>query len=220
MLKYFKMNLADVKNLLESNLNDCLITSDYSTCNIDELKQRTKQWKSEGYTIVFTAGVFDLLTINHLVALYHYKVVGGEKAKLIISIDTDERVRQSKAFVETKGNAVKPILSWKSRATMVAKQSLNHKQPLVDLILQHGDDTCEGSRCPHDDNVSIAESINPDIVIVTSKSTSTIEKLRNSPIIDSKKIEIINEEQLSYNDELLGKNISTSAIIERIRHEG
>lgn len=219
MLKYAQMNVSDVKHLFELGLNDRILTSELQNCNIDILKQKIDRWKTDGYTIVFTAGVFDIFTINHLLALHHYKLLGGDKVKLILSIDSDERVKQSKSFNRNKGGSVKPILSWHNRALMVAKQSLNNKEALVDLIVQHGDDTCAGIRCPHDDNVSITEIIKPDIVVVTRTSEDTIKKIHNSPIINNTSLMVIDEDQLTYQDHLLGQNISTTAIIQRIRHE-
>jgi len=212
------MNIRRVKDIFEENLESQIIGSDFQSCNIGTLLTKVEKWKKDGYTIVFTAGVFDIFTINHLVALYHYRLLGGKRSKLIVSIDTDDRVKQSKSFIEDKGNSVKPILSWKSRALMVAKQSFRNKENLVDAIVQHGLDTCADIRCPHDDNVTIAEAISPDIVVVTSTSIDTIKKIKNSTIIDTENMRIINEEALAYQDYLIGGTISTSAIIKRVKY--
>ena len=212
------MKLIKVKPLFEDGLEDRILISEFSNCNINTLKHRVEQWKASGYTIVFTAGVFDLFTINHLLALYHYRLLGGDKAKLVLSIDTDERVNKSKAFREDKGGSIKPILSWRSRAMMVAKQSFQNQQDLVDLIIQHGESTCNGIRCAHDDNVTIAEIIKPDVVVVTSTSNDTIQKIQESSLIDNEKLVVIQEGELAYEDALLKKKISTTAIVQRIKH--
>lgn len=214
------MKGADVLRLFEHDLGNRIFKSDLVNCNIATLQSIVSDWRALGYTIVFTAGVFDILTINHLLGLYNYRLMGGPKTRLIVSIDTDERVRNSKAFKLHKGGSVKPILSWSSRAMMVAKQTFDNRGSLVDLIVQHGSDTCGGMACPHDDNVSIAEAIEPDIIPVTSTSIDTIRKINQSTRLDSKLMVIIDEETLAYNDALLGKKISNSAIIERIRREG
>lgn len=212
------MNIQGITDIFEDGLESQMISSDLQTCNIADLKSIVDAWKLDGYTIVFTAGVFDIFTINHLLGLYHYKLLGGEKTKLIVSMDTDERVRSSKSFIEDKGDSIKPILSWRSRAIMVGKQSFLNREKLVDMITQHGSDTCGGVVCPHDDNVSIAEEISPDYIVVTSTSTSTIKKIQASDRIQSNRLLVINEEELAYEDVLIGKKISTSAIIKRIKY--
>lgn len=211
------MNLTEIKLLFEYGVEKQILKSDTTSCNINKAVERVRAWKREGYVVVFTAGVFDIFTLNHLLGLYHYKMLGGKKSKLVITIDTDKRVESSKAYKLAKGGSIKPILSWDSRALMVAKQHMSNGKKLVDLILQHGSDTCGGA-CPHDDNVSIAEMVLPDIVVVTSESTYTIEALRQSSLIPDKSIFVINEEDLSYNDTLLGEKISNTAIARRIKY--
>ena len=211
-------NIDEVWNIFESGLSERIMKSDLRECNITNVKRKVQAWKDAGFTIVFTAGVFDIFTINHMLALYHYRILGGNKVKLIVSLDTDKRVKSVKAFTAEKGNSPKPILSWENRAKMIAKQSFGNDMPLVDLIIQHGDDTCNGMHCPHDDNALIAEEITPDVIPVTSSSRGTIKKLKNSKkIAGGSKIIIIEEEKLSYRDILLGEKISTTSIIKRVK---
>jgi len=212
------MNLVKIKAIFEGGVRDRIIRSDTNYCNINKTISIVDKWKEDGFSVVFTAGVFDIFTINHLLGLYHYKLLYGRKTKLIVSIDTDLRVSKSKSFVKSKGNTIKPILSWNSRALMVAKQSMEGCQNLVDLILQHGRDTCGGISCSHDDNVNIAESIIPDAIIVTSTSIETIKMLETSSKIEKSKIFVINENDLTYYDDLLGEKISNTAIIQRIKN--
>ncbi len=211
------MDFSTVKALFESGLNGRILKSDLSFCDIDDLSRRVNEWRQAGDTIVFTAGVFDIFTINHLLGLYHYKMLGGNRSRLIVSVDSDERVHDSKAFCEDKGNVVKPILSWENRSLVVAKQSFNNKEVLADTIIRHGADTCSRMRCPHDDNVDIAKYISPDIIVATSTSLDTIKRLEEDPAMQSKMV-IINEEDLSYDDLYIGGRISTSGIIKRINN--
>lgn len=213
------MNVQSVVSIFEEHLESRIIASDSQTCNIDALLNRVEKWKRDGYTIVFTAGVFDIFTINHLLALYHYRLMGGENAKLIVSVDTDERVNNSKSFNKDKGNTIKPILSWQSRALMIAKQSFRDNGPLVDIVIQHGSDTCSNMRCAHDDNSTIAEKIVPDIIAVTSTSVDTIIKIKKSTVLNVDTMKVIEEKDLAYKDPLLGGKISTTSIIERVRRE-
>ena len=191
------MSPSEVLQIFEKDIAHRVIASEGPTCNITSIHKIIEEWKSKGYTIVFTAGIFDLLTINHILALYHYRLMGGAKAKLVVSIDTDRRVRSQKAFKIIKGNTVKPILTWESRARMIAKQSFLHKTPLVDLIIQHGDDTCSGNQCPHNDNVDIAEYIEPDIIAVTSTSIETIKQIAIRPAI-SNNLVVIKENDILF----------------------
>lgn len=212
-----KMDITEVKKLFESNLEGRILKSDLRKCNIDILAGKVNEWRKAGDTIVFTAGVFDIFTINHLLGLYHYKSLGGKNSRLVISVDTDERVKNSKSFHKSKGGSAKPILSWDNRVLMIAKQSFKDGDQLADLIVQHGADTCSGIRCPHDDNVDIARCILPDVTVVTDTSTETIESIEQTPDL-RRSLVIINENDLSYSDIYIGGKISTTGIIERIKN--
>ena len=218
MLKYTLMNVQSVIDIFEEQLESRIVSSNLQMCNIDSLVQTVENWKKDGYKIVFTAGVFDIFTINHLLALYHYRLIGGDKVKLVISIDTDERVKQSKSFVKEKSKTIKPILSWDSRALMIAKQSFRNTDALVDMIVQHGSDTCSSMRCPHDDNTTIAEMIIPDVIVVTSTSTDTVDKIKKSTVLMADTLRIIEEEELAYQDSLIGGKISSTSIIKRVKY--
>lgn len=204
--------------LFESDLNGRIFKSDLPLCDINDLYRRVNEWRKAGDVVVFTAGVFDIFTLNHLLGLYHYKMLGGNHSRLVVSIDSDKRVHDSKTFCEDKGNVVKPILSWENRSLMVAKQSFNNKEVLADIIIRHGTDTCSGMRCPHDDNVDIAKYISPDIIVVANTSLDTIKRLEEDPAMQRKML-VINEEDLSYSDLHIGGKISTSQIIKRIKND-
>lgn len=214
------MSTDEVKTVFEKDVYNRIIKSDGVVCDILDTKARVDEWINQGHKIVFTAGVFDIFTVNHLLALYHYKLLGGQKTKLVVSVDTDERVARSKSFNPNKGNSIKPVLSWDSRVLMIAKQAFGANDYAVDLILRHGGDTCNGVSCSHDDNVSIAEALQPDTTVVTSTSTATIDALKASPLINNESILVIDEDELAYNDALLGEKISNTAIINRVRSNG
>ena len=78
--------------------------------SIQEVSKTVNQWKTDGYTIGFTSGVFDLLHIGHLTYL--------EKAKdycdkLVVGVNSDTSVKAN------KGND-RPIISENHRANLVA----------------------------------------------------------------------------------------------------
>lgn len=203
-----------VKEFFESDRSIILPSQD-KDCNIREILKVTEKWKNDGYKLVFTAGVFDIFHVNHLLGLYNYKLMGGEKSKLIVSVDTDARVRENKSRICEKGGSERPILSWKSRTLMLAKQYFNGDR-LVDLIIQHGYDTCGGKRCPHDDNVDLAKAINPDVIVVTDTSKDTISRIKSDEKL-REKLKIICEKDLAYFDKFLNENVSDSAIIRKVR---
>lgn len=117
-----KSNFEEILNSFVQDADRALFVSRGERCSLPDLRVAVDRWKKQGFRIVFTAGVFDIFTINHLLAIYHYKEYLIDNAKLVISIDTDKRVLQSKGFSAEKGGSIKPILSWNSRALMVTRQ--------------------------------------------------------------------------------------------------
>lgn len=193
-------------------------SSDSTECNISTVTDLTESWKTKSQKIVFTAGVFDIFTLNHLLALHYYKSIGGGRScRLVISLDTDKRAASMKSFKESKGGSNRPIISWRNRSLMVLKQSYNNSSKLVDIVTQHGSDTCSGASCSHDNDVTLAETIKPDIFVINDASTSTIDMARSSTVLAPESILLISEQELSYNDKLLGGRISTTQIIKRAR---
>jgi bifunctional ADP-heptose synthase (sugar kinase/adenylyltransferase) len=204
-------------------------------CSIKNTIEQVDAWKKQGSTIVFVAGVFDILHLNHLQALEYYRLLGARhfveknkkqelsivniaassKVRLVISMDSDLRVSNNKSSEKTK----RPILSWKSRALMLLKQSMqssndsNHS--LVDFIIRHGVDTCESIQCAHDDNITIAEEIKPDVMILNNKSLDSIKLVKKSRKLDDIEIILIDENNLFINDSLLDGPIKTTSILDR-----
>lgn len=212
-------------------------------CSIDSVREKVAEWQEDGAMVIMSAGVFDSLHVNHLLALHHFRYLGAiaalERAgrritdnsiraaaaskmvKLVISSDTDARVSATKGRVAEKGGSPKPLLSWQTRSMMLAKQYIfspdtKTAEPLVDMITRHGTDTCSGQRCPHDDNVLIAEYIRPDIILAPEASSKTIDDIQNSRL-PKRSLQIFDENDLAFFDPLLSANVSTSAIIKRAR---
>ena len=93
--------------------------------SVEELKKKLKQLKSEGKTIAFTNGCFDILTAGHVDYL--------EKAKkddriLIVGLNSDASVRK------LKGNE-RPIVKQDMRAAVLAALAC------VDFVVLFNEDT-------------------------------------------------------------------------------
>ena len=85
-----------------------------------------QEWKAEGYKVVFTNGVFDILHLGHLHCLETAKSYGS---KLIVAINDDESVKRL-----GKGDN-RPINSENNRAKLLTGLSC------VDLVLIFSDAT-------------------------------------------------------------------------------
>ncbi len=232
-----------VKAVFEySAANSIQIKNDALDCSIVTLCNKRDKWANEGSVVVFTAGVFDILHTSHLLALTHYRLLGAheylkrqgilnpsaetlqeiaasDKVRFILSVDTDSRVAGDKAFVADKGNSPKPLVSWENRVLLLARQSIsgaNNSHSLIDFITSHGVDACICNDCPHSDNAHIAAAIKPDIIVVSSGSQGTINKLREHDAeLTNSKLVVIQEDSLSYYDKLLKGPIKSSSIIKR-----
>jgi len=228
-----------IKYLFERPTIDRIYRKDSGHCSFEKVVSTVSKWKQDGVFTVFTAGVFDMLHVNHLLALNHYRLLGArlhlqrngnltptdenvielagsEKVKLIVTIDSDQRASKAKSYRPDK--AYSP-LSWESRAMMLANQYMGLSDgsgwPLVDLITQHGINSCICSTCPHRDNADMAIALNPDLLIVNSASSDTILKVRER--ISSRQLVILNENDLVYADSLLQGPIKSTAIITRAK---
>lgn len=237
------INELQVKALFEQSISTLIQGQNPSnSCSITTLQSIRRSWAAAGSIVVFTAGVFDILHTSHLLALTHYRLLGAHeylhrqnieqpsiellqevaassKVRFMLSVDTDERVTSDKAFVPSKGNSPKPLVSWENRTLLLAHQAMktkNGSHSLIDYITSHGQDACTCDDCPRYDNAYIAASIKPDVIIVSSGSPTTIEKLysKKDELPDTKLI-IIEENALAYYDKLLQGPIKSSSIIKR-----
>jgi len=90
-----------------------------------ELKKIVRHLKSEGKTIAFTNGCFDLIQVHHVRCLQEAKRYGDV---LIVAINTDASVRRIKG-------QPRPIVPQKDRAEMLAALEC------VDYVTFFGEDT-------------------------------------------------------------------------------
>jgi hypothetical protein len=240
------------KTIFEGDFKDRILDITNGECSFFKTKQKIDQWREANIFSIFHPGTFDLLTINHVLGLTHSRVLGAmslvklnkiknhldvqrihaiagsKKIGLMVSLDTNEGVKQSKSRNFKKGNCLKPTLDWKTRAYMLGIQSIpqsnyNHRVNLVDYITLHGPECCKScieGECFNTSNTLLAVKLKPDLLIVNYKSKETIneiKKLQSQGQLKSTKVVIIKEEENQYFDAVLNNPIKTSAIIERIR---
>ena len=94
--------------------------------DLDELKNRVKDWKSEGNAVVFTNGCFDILHVGHVSYLAKAAELGD---KLVLGLNSDSSVKRL-----GKGDD-RPINSEESRAIVLAGLSF------IDAIVVFNEDT-------------------------------------------------------------------------------
>lgn len=209
-------------------------------------------WKAEGRLTVFQAGGFDLLTINHTLGLQYtriaaamvrlgississeaqlalvHTIASSNDLALMVTSDTNDAISGSKSRNSEKGDSLRPILDWETRARMLALQSIPTPQAgirrnLVDFVTTHGPgccNNCASGSCVNESNAHMVLHLQPDVVIVNADSKNTVEemtryekegKLPNTTVV------IIQETDLQYSDPLLEGPVKTSNIVRRIR---
>lgn len=241
---------SPVKSILESSFS-LRIHPHSNTCPDLLTKKVISAWKKEGAYTVFQAGSFDLLTINHILGLTYTKalaamhilntkeltgdnikevhtLIASPKIKLMIAMDTNEKVMHYKSNREEKGGCPKPILDWRMRAAMLALQSTPSlsdglRGHLVDFITMHGPESCcvcQDGCCTSYNNSKMAVLLQPDLVVVNAASLDTvneIETFRSLGLFPNTAIEYIREEDNQYIDKLLNGPVKTTEIIRRAR---
>jgi D-glycero-beta-D-manno-heptose 1-phosphate adenylyltransferase len=106
---------------------------------LEEALQTISRWKSEGQSIAFTNGCFDILHMGHVDYLEKARDQGN---KLVVGLNTDASVQRIKG--ETR-----PIVSQDSRSRVIAALEF------VDLVILFDENTPK----------SLIEAVKPDILI-------------------------------------------------------
>ena len=107
--------------------------------DFSEIRNLVSSWKSEGKSIVFTNGCFDVLHYGHASYLSEAKDLGD---KMIIGLNSDASVRRLKG--ETR-----PVNGQLERATLLAALSF------VDAVVIFEEDTPE----------RLIKAIHPDVLV-------------------------------------------------------
>lgn len=146
------------------------------------------EWQSQGFTTVLVTGVFDILHIEHIRFLTKAKKAGD---KLIVGIETDDRVKQIKGEHRPANNQ-----------NIRLEQLLALKPVDLAFILPDKFDT-------QADWERLIEEIKPAIYAVSSH-TSYLENKKATAEKYGAKLKIVHE---------FNPNISTTHLFEKIKAE-
>ncbi len=147
------------------------IFSEFAECPYDAVDLKVQEWRDLGRYIVFTAGCYDILGLNHIRGLVQcrafgamsllgletvsnddefnevHRIASSNEIALIVTVDTDEAMASNKSRNSSNGNSLKPTLGWETRVAMLASQSIptndgQNRINLVDYITRHGEHSC------------------------------------------------------------------------------
>jgi len=238
---------------MEGDFADRLtVTGANSDCSFEQAERKMKLWKRQGRFTVFSFGGFDILTPNHIRGLIQSRAIGAmcmlgiedvrteeqyrqvhelaasDEIRLLVSIDTNRTLEEGKSRNPNKGGAPKPTLDWRTRATMVAAQSMpspgyKQRSNLADFITRQGwecCDSCKSVPCPSEWHTNIISGLEPNLVVVRDDLLSTISYLGERKVgglLANTEVGLINEHEGAYTDPVLADVISTTAMIRHIR---
>jgi len=150
-----------------------------------------------------------------------------ESVKLIISVDTDDNVIKNKAFQPEKGDCPRPIFGWETRAYNLASYVIPNgngtSHYIADYITRHGVNSCQfctQNKCPSRDNALMVAKLQPDLVVVNTASTKTVETIlreKEKGRLPHTQIWFRDERDHHFIDDLLGGHVSTTSIVQRIK---
>ncbi len=158
--------------IIEGDFSDRIHEISPDACSFDSARGIIEAWRAQNYFSVFSAGAYDVFTLNHLRGLMQSRVLGAmslvgieeieteadqqmvhEKAasdaiRLMVTLDTNRALEEGKSRRPDKGGAPKPILDWRSRAMTLATQFMptpdyNGGRKAVDYITRHGPECCD-----------------------------------------------------------------------------
>lgn len=150
---------------------------------------------------------------------YCQQALQDNSLRLIVSIDGDEAVAFRKGRDPKKQTSRRPIYSWQTRArdvlSIAAGSAENQLHSVVDAVTIH-DNQVEALRgSDHEDIMSIAECVQPDVWSIYDESTDIIGKLEaeNGGGKFPQTQAVVLGVHDYYTDERLGGGFSTTAIV-------
>ena len=227
-----KVEAAITNSFIADSIRDRVIDAD-DGCIADQTKEKVSEWHRNGSFVVANAGAYDVLGLNHLRGLMQARIIGAAYAlgstedltalydlasssalRLLVSLDTNEAISENKSFLEQTGLSVRPILDWQTRSTTLALQSMGGKHNLVDFITKHGPSACTvcgNESCPHSSETYNVASSGADLTIIKVYSPDTFSTYPYS------QFHVINEQEGAFFDKVLDAQISTTALVRRIK---
>ena len=155
---------------------------------------------------------------------YCQEVLTFGEIKLVVSVDGDAAVADRKGLKEEKGGTLRPIYSWQSRARDVLAATTSIKLaeqdisvPIADAVTIHDNVNKKLTGTPHDDILSIARLVEPDVWSIYYESQDIFDRLEGAegaPFVNTEVVKLPGHE--FYTDELLGGRFSTTAISKRL----
>lgn len=244
---------APATRIMEGDFADRLtVIGENSGCTFEQAERKMQSWKKQGKFTVFSFGGFDILTPNHIRGLVQARAIGAmcmlgiqnvgteeeyqkiheaaasDDIRLMVSIDTNRTLEEGKSRNPNKGGAPKPTLDWRTRALMVAAQSIptpdyGQRSNLADFITRQGwecCDACRQSACPSEWHTNIISGLEPDLAVVRDDLPRTITYLADRKaegLLANTEVGLINEQEGAYTDPIIADTISTTAMIRYIR---
>jgi hypothetical protein len=226
----------------------------------DRLVAQHHRWQDMGHTTVFSSGFYDLFHPDHAGYILHTKAaaarlryeqtIGGEwdrldpsdqqayiietlsagTINLVTSVASDANALATKSGKTEKGGAIRPVLSWNTRALMVAGQAF--VDPLdprgerllrtTDAVTMHsGNDAGDfPADNPHASHIQLAALLQPDAWVFFGESKQIIDAAPHHEELASIALFCISDGDGThyFSDDIIGK-VSTTKITQRILGE-
>lgn len=224
-----------VTNRFIANHVEPRVTDVNAGCTAEIARQKVAEWHKLGAFVVANAGAYDILGLNHLRGLIQARIIGAayklggsenygdiyelaasDEIRLLVSLDTNAAITENKSRQLASGGSVRPSLDWKTRAAMLALQAIGGHHDLVDFITQHGPDACTAcpdESCWHSDKTYNVASTGADLTVVKLLNPLMRERYPDSTF------HVIDESDGAFFDKVLDSQISTSALIRRVRQD-
>ena len=161
-----------IKDIIEGDFSQRIHAISSDVCSFNAALQKAEAWRSTGNFVIYKAGTYDILTLNHILGLVQFRTLGAmallgiesaetdreqllvhevaasDNIKLMVTLDTNRGMAGDKSYRPEKGGSPKPTLDWYSRAMMLAAQSIplpgyEGRRSAVDYITRHGPDCCD-----------------------------------------------------------------------------
>lgn len=224
------------KKFIDEIVNEKIIGfNGENNCTAEETKSRVDKWRKLGSYVVANSGGYDALGLNHLRGLMQARIIAAthklgndaknsdiqdlaisDEIKLLVSLDTNRAIEDNKSFKNTEAYSVRPLLDWDTRAITLALLGIAERHQLVDFVTRHGPQACticKSESCIHSSKTYNVASSGADLVIIKQLDTATSSRYPES------NFHVIDESDGAFYDRLLANQISTSALIRRIRTE-
>ena len=154
-------------------------------------------------------------------AAFTRELLASDMVRQVVSIDGNLAVATRKGFVPEKGNMVRPIFDWQTRARDVLSAGFELEagsfKPLVDAVTLHDNIEPTLAATPHAGVMDIAHFIQPDVWSVFTESEDIINAAQTTHAhrFDKTSIYVLAAHEF-YHDALIGGLVKTSTITKRI----